>query len=435
MWPQFARTVLRKWPRAEPWALDALDLAYRLALLPFRRPVRRGHAGASAETVARTQLFNQAAEQYFADFPDPQFLLEKPFGNASEAAGHLIDAGVLLRALRLRPADRVLELGAGTCWLSHLLNRCGCRTVAVDVSRTALAMGRTVFERDTRTRWALNPHFIVYDGQRLPLADGVCDAVVIHDAFHHVPNQRQLLMEMYRVLRHEGIVAMSEPGRGHSSASHTIEEASAGVLENELVLEDLAALAQACGFAEVKVVVASPRVHEEIPARDLASFMGGRGFAGYWKTFCSALERHHYIVCYKAASLTTRRPGRLAARLKIARPASPVRVRIGEQIELLIDVTNTGDTLWLSSAAARGWTRLGAHLYAADDPRRIVDFDWFRCSLPTDVPPGGRVSIGALLPPIATPGIYYVACDLVVEGLLWFTDADSPTAMIAVQVE
>ena len=53
-----------------------------------------------------------------------------------------------MAAGRIQPGDTVVEIGAGTCWLSHFLNRYGCRTVSVDVSRTALYMEKQLFERD-----------------------------------------------------------------------------------------------------------------------------------------------------------------------------------------------------------------------------------------------------------------------------------------------
>ena len=47
--------------------------------------------------------------------------------------------------------------------------------------------------------------------------------------------------------------------------------------------------------------------------------MGGKGFAAHWKSFCSALEQHHYILLYKGqAGPTTRRPARLAAQVEVA---------------------------------------------------------------------------------------------------------------------
>ena len=87
----------------------------------------------------------------------------------------------------------MLEIGAGSCWLSLFLNRYGCKTIAIDVSATALSIGRMVFDRDPSTNWELGPAFIVYDGHTLPAPDASIDRIVLYDAFHHIPNQRQLL--------------------------------------------------------------------------------------------------------------------------------------------------------------------------------------------------------------------------------------------------
>jgi hypothetical protein len=237
---------------------------------------------------------------------------------------------------------------------------------------------------------------------------------------------------MHRVLTPDGVVAMSEPGAGHGTADHSVEEARTGVLENELALEQLADLARACGFPAVNVVLASPHVHPEIPARDLGAFMGGRGFAGYWKALCSALEQHHYILLYKGAVRpTTRRPGRLVARIDA--PAE-MRVHAGERARVPVRITNVGDTRWVSAEEA-GWTRVGAHLYRATAARDVVDFDWHRASLPFDVEPGAQVCADLLLPPTATSGEFLVVLDLVVEGLTWFSDRGSSAATLRLTVD
>ena len=91
----------------------------------------------------------------------------------------------------------------------------------MDVSGSGLALGRRLFESDPRTNRSLEPRFLTYDGHTFPLGDATCDRVVVYDAFHHVPNQREILAEMHRVLRPDGVVAMSEPGavthRGRSA--------------------------------------------------------------------------------------------------------------------------------------------------------------------------------------------------------------------------
>jgi hypothetical protein len=316
-----------------------------------------------------------------------------------------------------------------------MLNRYGCTTISVDVSPTAIQLGRQLFQSDARTNWKLNPRFLAYDGHRLPVNDGSCDRIVINDAFHHVPNQRQLLTEMHRVLGDEGIVAMSEPGRGHAAAPHSLDEANEwGVLENELVLEDIAALARACGFDDVKVVATTPHVQVEVDAADLGAFMGGKGFAGYWKAFCSALEQHHYIVLYKGRPVpTTRRPATLAARLDVN--GSLPSHSAGAAIAAHLHVVNVGDTLWLGGTTPRaGWTRIGAHLYREGASRTLVDYDWWRADLPDTIAPGAQVTLDVLLPPLTTAGEYVVVFDLVVEGMTWFAAEGSPPLEVRLRI-
>lgn len=371
----------------------------------------------------KTDEFNREAEHYFAAYPDPDRLLDKPFSEPEFFSQRLIDVGVLVDGLRLRPGDVVLELGAGTCWLSHLLNRYGCKTIVVDVSPTALSMGRSLFERDPRTNWHLEPEFHVYDGHTLPLDAGTVDRVVLYDAFHHIPNPWQLLGEMRRVLRPNGIVAMSEPGRGHStSPSSLAETAATGVLENELALEEIAERALASGFVAARVILSGrPPSLLEIDARDLRPFMGGRSFGRYWKNLCTALDSHHYILLFAGdPEPTTRRPKRLVANIRRIGPRRALQISRGKPIELMFDVHNAGDTHWLRGENAAGWTRFGAHLYHSD--RTLVDYDWVRASLPQDVAPEQNVHLVVTLPAIQEPGNYLVVCDLVIEGATWFAE-------------
>jgi hypothetical protein len=160
--------------------------------------------------------------------------------------------------------------------------------------------------------------------------------------------------------------------------------------------------------------------------------MGGRGFAAYWKALCSALEQHHYILLYKGpATGTTRRPGRLIARIDA--PAE-MRVRAGERARVPVRIRNIGDTRWVS-AEGPGWTRVGAHLYRATTAADLVDFDWYRASLPFDVDPAAQVHVDLLLPATPTSGEFLLRLDLVVEGLTWFSDRGSPAATMRLTVE
>ena len=415
----------RRLPGLSRVAYAAWEPVLRFALLPFGRRMRRGRAVENPDIAARTAEYNRAAERYFAEHPDPGFLLAKPFSDSAQFARHLVDVGILIAGARLRPGDTVLEIGAGSCWLSHMLNRHGCRTIAVDVSPTALAFGRRLFERDPATNWALEPRFLAYDGRRLPLDDGSCDRILLYDAFHHIPNQRELLAEMHRVLSADGIAAMSEPGRGHASALTSITEtADWGVLENELILEDVAALAEAVGFGEVNVLAEGPRRPVELPVRGLGRFQGGQRVSRYWSDLCNHLETHHHLLLHKGCSTpTTVRPGRLAARLRLLRPAAASLSR-GEPLHVVLRVMNTGDTRWLHRGVGEsraGWTRLGVHLHEAGDPLgAVVDFDWHRAALDRDIEPGESFTVRLALPGLERPGRCDLLFDLVIEGVAWF---------------
>ena len=232
--------------------------------------------------------------------------------------------------------------------------------------------------------------------------------------------------EMRRVLAADGIVAMSEPGRGHAASAPSVAEAAAtGVLENELALEDIADLALSSGFRAARVVVAGRSPTHEIDAADLRPFMGGRGFAKYWKNLCASLDGHHYLLLFAGDAVpTTSRPKLLRASIR------HVETQVDRRL-IVLDVHNAGDTRWLAAASAPGWTRLGAHL------RRdgaLVDFDWLRVPLPADVGPDDVTRIFARLPPIAEPGRYSIVFDLVIEGVAWFADRGSMATEVPWQV-
>lgn len=389
------------------------------------------------ELKARTEEFNRASERYFADLGQDDHLLRKPWGDPLVLPQALLDLGLLIRRLRLSPGEVVVEFGAGTCWLAQLLNRFGCRTIAVDVSATALELGRQLFERESSTNWALDPQFVLYDGHRIPLPDGCADKIVVYHAFHHVPNQREVLLELHRILRDGGVIGMCEPGRRHSSQPHSREEMEEhGVLENEIVVEELESLALQCGFSRLCVVPVNLTADLEVPAHKLAAFMRGEGLGNYWRQLCSELRDSLYILIYKGASVpTSRMPRRMTARIELLGGDRSVAVKTATPARLRCRLTNTGDTRWLADIDGQaGWTRLGGHLYRAGEGSKVLDPDWGRWRLPRDVDPGERVELDVVLPPVAEPGDYRLVLDLVAEGVMWFAYRDSPTLELRLRV-
>ena len=417
------KRLFARLPALRSLLLDAIDAASRLLLFPFRLSRPPTDASATQALLQDVNTLNASAEAYYAG-AKVAHALGKPYSEPEALSRRLIDIGVLLDGLRLKPGDRVLDLGCGTGWVSHMLNRFGCPTISVDVSETAVELSRRLFTGDPSTNWALAPEFVAYDGHHIPLDTASVDRAVLYDAFHHVPNQREILAELRRVLKADGILAMSEPGRGHARSASSIAEAATGVLENELVLEDIADLALDTGFEAARVIVHTNAPLLEIDARDLRRFMGGRGFARYWRNLCAALDGHHYLLLFAGdAAPTTRQPRRLNAVIRRRGPAAGGAAP-GASARVTLDVYNGGDTRWLCPEGP-GWTRVGVHLYRADSERRLVDYDFVRAALPHDVSPERHVTIDVTLPPIQRPGEYHLVVDLVIEGVAWFADRGS----------
>jgi SAM-dependent methyltransferase/uncharacterized protein YbaR (Trm112 family) len=104
---------------------------------------------------------------------------------------------------------RVLELGAGRCWLSAYLAREGAEVVAADIldnddiglgCAEAFLEDGVFFER------------VLCDMQKLPFAAASFDTVVATATLHHSPEPRRLFEEIARVLKPSGrLLAANEP--------------------------------------------------------------------------------------------------------------------------------------------------------------------------------------------------------------------------------
>ena len=197
----------------------------------------------------------QFADAYFAGRESHHYLYQKPFYHPNDCAPSLSNLGQLFAGLGLAAGMRVMDFAAGSCWLSRILVQLGCTVTSCDASATALDIGRELFRRyPPIADHFTEPEFRVFDGVHLPFADGSFDRIVVNDAFHHVPNIGAVLAEFSRVLKSDGIVAMSEPGRHHSGTEASqFEMKTYSVIENDFVLEDVWLQAQATGFKDIRV--------------------------------------------------------------------------------------------------------------------------------------------------------------------------------------
>jgi ubiquinone/menaquinone biosynthesis C-methylase UbiE len=112
----------------------------------------------------------------------------------------------VIRELIPLQGKRVLDVGCGEGGLTRFLAREGATATGIDISDTRLAQargGEAVAGADYRVGF----------GEKLPFADGSVDAVLYHNALHHVPVEAQAaaLVEAARVLKPGGAVVIIEP--------------------------------------------------------------------------------------------------------------------------------------------------------------------------------------------------------------------------------
>ena len=422
-------------------ALRYLGLA-AASVAPRRRasPPRAARpAYSESELLRRNEEFNRAAEQQWQTIAtEPsgrEHVLNKPFSTVRDTAAILYRLSLVLDVLDLGVGHTVVDFGSGSCWLSAFLNRLRCHTVSIDVSPTALALGREAFRLDPRQGKDLSARFLVYDGETLPLESESVDRVVCFDSFHHVPNQDGILGEFFRVLRPGGRVAMAEPGEGHAAAEHSrFETSHFGVLENDLDLADLFARARRAGFDRflTKPYPDAPAI--TIAGDDCLRLMNGDHSVFPMHLLEASLREFYLVALLKGAPrVDSRNPGSLRARIE---PASGTRLagRAGEVVSLRLRVENVGDTLWLAALdPAGGYVSLGGHLL--DEQRRPVKRCFFAHALPRDVAPGEAVEFEARVDLPEPLGRHVLRLDLFDEKVAWFEQCGSPTVDVDLVVE
>jgi ubiquinone/menaquinone biosynthesis C-methylase UbiE len=400
----------------------------------------------------------QAAEREYQEIAtaDPQHLMALPFGNPMVAPIYLYNLGFLLAGLQLGRTMRVLDFGAGTCWLSRHLNEMGCATISLDPSPAALEIGRRLFREYPPVGGCIaEPVFLHFDGHTIELDDESVDRIVCNDAFHHVPNQREILREFARVLNPGGIVGFSEAGRFHSrSEGAQLEMRVHGVLENDIILEDIWAWAQEAGFTDIVVKPAFSPI-TDLSYEDYQTIARGKldllrhprrvwsVLKRYFGLLTSITDRTDFML-HKGPLVVDSRvsfaalggvPNSVHARdLRHEMRCDQTRYTVtpGEPVQVRVRVKNIGSVRWLHTNLNHfAMVKVGAHLHDGD--MTLLDHDFLRAHLEHDVSPGQETTVSFSFV-LDRPGRYNVMLDLVSERVAWFAQAGSEPVRLDVLV-
>lgn len=388
------------------------------------------------EIVARHGFAEHAAraDRYFATLDIHSSIARKPFAEPAEAAELCGGLAALLPDLMLFPGARVLDFGAGTCWMTRLLALLGCEVIAVDVSRKALEVGEQLVRADPQSG-QLSVQFVTLSGPDLPFAADTFDRVVCFDALHHVPDQQHAIAEFARVLKDGGIAALHEPGPEHSrSAQSQYEMRMHDVIEADVHVEKLVEAAFAAGITRAELAVYGPRALKT----DLAGF---NAFLANPHT--SALGRE--FVEHTAAAMGNRRTFFLYKGDTLASMDSRSRSGLQASIDLSAEVgdagtfvrgtiTNTGPTRWLPSFGGIGSVNIGVHLHGADGS--LIEQDYARFAISADpVAAAESRPVNICIPHPAGHRRFELTVDLVAEGVSWFEVAGGTPARFVVALD
>ena len=104
------------------------------------------------------------------------------------------------------PSHKVLELGCGHGWLTHLLSPRAARVVGSDVAPKSLERARAQAAR----LGLANCEFIRLDANRDPIPDAPYDMIVTWGALHHFADLPHAAAEIRRALSPEGCLVVCE---------------------------------------------------------------------------------------------------------------------------------------------------------------------------------------------------------------------------------
>lgn len=117
--------------------------------------------------------------------------------------------------LGLRPGDRLLDLGAGNGRHAFEAVRRGARVTALDADlgevRDAAGMLSAVAHDGTAAVTGGEGAAVAADALALPFPEAAFDRVIAAEVLEHIPDDRRALLELARVLRPGGTMAVTVP--------------------------------------------------------------------------------------------------------------------------------------------------------------------------------------------------------------------------------
>lgn len=366
--------------------------------------------------------FCEAAESYFSRIDNWNEMLAKPFSSIRDSQHVLVEFSHLLYGLRLYPEMTVLDFGCGLGWASRILNQMGLEVVSLDVSQTALKKAEELARLWPVLGKQPSHTFLYFDGRKINLPDESIDRIFCFDAFHHIPNQFQVLKEMSRVLKRGGIAGFSEPGPNQSKdPASQMEMRKYKVLENDIIIEKIWEHAKIAGFTEIKLALWNipPSL---LPLEHFLNFPKHQDLQQEYINHTFNRSRHFNIFFLQKGEADPLNDSRNAEGLTCLLEPAAEKLEISftedSTIDIELSVENTSNKEWLPSGPGRGSVNIGASLSSLGETEKFIQDFRFQLSSQT-VMPGESLVAGIHLPSLSR-GNFKLEVDLVSEHVCWF---------------
>lgn len=116
---------------------------------------------------------------------------------------------LLLNLLDIKTGNTVLDLGTGAGYIAFPLAKrySDIKVIGIDIVEETLKRNNKI----ATAQKIDNLSFVSYDGYRLPFEKNSIDTIITRYALHHFPNIEQAFCELYRILKPNGKLIISDP--------------------------------------------------------------------------------------------------------------------------------------------------------------------------------------------------------------------------------
>ena len=101
---------------------------------------------------------------------------------------------------------RVLDIASGEGYGTHILAQCAAHVTGVDISPEAVTSATRQYAGDSVA-------FLQGSAAAIPLPDAAVDVAVSFETLEHLPEQEDMISEIRRVLRQDGLLIISTPNK------------------------------------------------------------------------------------------------------------------------------------------------------------------------------------------------------------------------------